>query len=44
VLVVRHARGWGTPGAWIKEKEARERADAEAAAKPAEPTTEASPG
>jgi phosphatidylglycerol:prolipoprotein diacylglycerol transferase len=44
VLLVRHARGWGTPGAWIKEKEARERADAEAAAKPAEPTTEASPG
>jgi phosphatidylglycerol:prolipoprotein diacylglycerol transferase len=44
VLVVRHARGWGTPGAWIRDKEARERADAAAAAKPPEPTTEASPG
>ncbi|HEX6128812.1 MAG TPA: prolipoprotein diacylglyceryl transferase [Candidatus Limnocylindria bacterium] len=45
VLVVRHARGWGTPGAWMKEKAQRE-ADAEAAARAdsAEASTEASPG
>ena len=44
VLVVRHARGWGTPGAWMKEKAQREaEADAEAAAR-AEASTEASPG
>ena len=45
VLVVRHARGWGTPGAWMKEKAMRE-ADAEAAARngATEPSTEASPG
>jgi phosphatidylglycerol:prolipoprotein diacylglycerol transferase len=43
VLAVRHARGWGTPGAWMKEKEARERAAADAA--PAvEPSTEPSAG
>jgi phosphatidylglycerol:prolipoprotein diacylglycerol transferase len=43
VLAVRHARGWGTPGAWMKEKEARERAEADAA--PAvEPSTEPSAG
>ena len=45
VLVVRHSRGWGTPGAWMKEKAQRE-ADAAAASSPPEPepTTEASPG
>jgi phosphatidylglycerol:prolipoprotein diacylglycerol transferase len=43
VLAVRHARGWGTPGAWMKEKEARERAEADAT--PAvEPSTEPSAG
>jgi phosphatidylglycerol:prolipoprotein diacylglycerol transferase len=46
VLVVRHAKGWGTPGAWIREKEARERAEAAAASAPAdaEPSTEPSAG
>lgn len=45
VLVVRHARGWGTPGAWMKEKEARERAEAESGASaPVEPSTEPSAG
>ena len=46
VLVVRHARGWGEPGAWIREKEQREagaRAEAEAGSAQ-EPTTEATPG
>jgi phosphatidylglycerol---prolipoprotein diacylglyceryl transferase len=48
-LVLRHLRGWGTPGAWMREKAQRE-ADAEAAARAgaeaaaSEPTTEATPG
>jgi phosphatidylglycerol:prolipoprotein diacylglycerol transferase len=41
LLILRHVRGWGTPGAWIREKEQRE-ADARAAA--STPSTEASPG
>jgi phosphatidylglycerol:prolipoprotein diacylglycerol transferase len=40
LLILRHVRGWGTPGAWIREKEQRE-ADARAASTP---STEASPG
>jgi phosphatidylglycerol:prolipoprotein diacylglycerol transferase len=43
VLVIRHAKGWGTPGAWIREKEARERAEADAVPSP-EPSTEPSAG
>jgi phosphatidylglycerol:prolipoprotein diacylglycerol transferase len=31
VIVIRHARGWGTPGAFVVEMEAREAAAAEAA-------------
>jgi phosphatidylglycerol---prolipoprotein diacylglyceryl transferase len=41
LLVLRHVRGWGTPGAWMREKAQRE-ADAQAPA-PA-PSTEPSPG
>ena len=41
LLILRHVRGWGTPGAWIREKEQRE-ADTRAAA--STPSTEASPG
>jgi phosphatidylglycerol:prolipoprotein diacylglycerol transferase len=47
VLAVRHARGWGEPGAWIREKaerEAQAAARAKADASAAEPTTEATPG
>jgi phosphatidylglycerol:prolipoprotein diacylglycerol transferase len=54
IFVLRHLRGWGTPGAWIHEKEAREAAEAAEAAKAdaaadessesSEPSTEASPG
>jgi phosphatidylglycerol:prolipoprotein diacylglycerol transferase len=38
-LWLRHRRGWGAPGAWIAEKQARE-----ARPEPAEVTTEPSPG
>ena len=41
LLILRHVRGWGTPGAWMREKAQRE-ADAQASA-PA-PSTEPSPG
>jgi phosphatidylglycerol:prolipoprotein diacylglycerol transferase len=47
VLAVRHARGWGEPGAWIREKaerEAQAAARAKADASATEPTTEATPG
>ena len=47
-LWLRHRRGWGVPGAWIKEKEALEAAAAaEATAEPTEPgkpSTEPSAG
>jgi hypothetical protein len=29
VIILRHARGWGTPGAYLAEMEARQAADAE---------------
>ncbi len=41
LFILRHRRGWGTPGAWLREKAQRE-ADAPATA-PA-PSTEPSPG
>ncbi len=41
LFILRHARGWGTPGAWMREKAQRE-ADAEASA--SAPSTEPSPG
>jgi phosphatidylglycerol:prolipoprotein diacylglycerol transferase len=41
LFILRHMRGWGTPGAWIREKEQRE-ADARAAG--SAPSTEPSPG
>ena len=40
-LWLRHRRGWGVPGAWIKEKEAQEAA---AAAGAGQPSTEPSTG
>jgi prolipoprotein diacylglyceryltransferase len=40
VIFIRHRNGWGTPGAWIREKEQRE-ADAAAAG---DTSTEPSPG
>jgi phosphatidylglycerol:prolipoprotein diacylglycerol transferase len=43
LLILRHLRGWGTPGAWIREKEQREAA-ARAGAQPPAPSTEPSPG
>ena len=43
LLILRHLRGWGTPGAWIREKEQREAA-ARAEAPPPAPSTEPSPG
>ncbi|HEX2193496.1 MAG TPA: prolipoprotein diacylglyceryl transferase [Candidatus Limnocylindria bacterium] len=45
LLWLRHARGWGEPGAWIREKAEREaaaRSDAESAS--AKPSAEPSPG
>jgi phosphatidylglycerol:prolipoprotein diacylglycerol transferase len=44
-LLLRHARGWGVPGAWIREKEARE-AEAEDThgGEQARPSTEPSAG
>ncbi len=42
-LWLRHARGWGVPGAWIKEKEAQEAAAA-AEATGRGPATEPSAG
>jgi hypothetical protein len=45
-LLLRHVRGWGVPGAFLKEKAAREAA-AQARPAPAEATeagTEPSPG
>lgn len=46
IFILRHLNGWGTPGAWVREKEQRERdAEHEAAAEgDPGPTTEASPG
>jgi phosphatidylglycerol:prolipoprotein diacylglycerol transferase len=41
-LWLRHRRGWGVPGAWIKDKEAQEAAAA--AEGPAQPSTEPSTG
>jgi phosphatidylglycerol:prolipoprotein diacylglycerol transferase len=41
LLVLRHVRGWGTPGAWMREKEQRE---ADARATPSTPSAETSPG
>ena len=38
-LYLRHARGWGTPGAWIPQAEARQRE-----AQQSEPSPEAQPG
>ena len=38
-LYLRHARGWGTPGAWISQAEAQKRA-----AQTNEPTPEVQPG
>ena len=43
LLVLRHLRGWGTPGAWIREKEQREAAARAETSTPA-PSTEPSPG
>ena len=43
LLILRHLRGWGTPGAWIREKEQREAAARGEASTPA-PSTEPSPG
>ncbi|HEY8921696.1 MAG TPA: hypothetical protein VIN32_03590, partial [Candidatus Limnocylindria bacterium] len=38
-LYLRHARGWGTPGAWIPQAEAQKRE-----AQESEPSPEAQPG
>ena len=38
-LILRHARGWGTPGAWIPQAEAQNRE-----AQKGEPSSEAQPG
>jgi phosphatidylglycerol:prolipoprotein diacylglycerol transferase len=45
-LVVRHARGWGTPGAWMhREKDEDASAEAEGTTQPgAPPSSEPSPG
>ncbi len=43
LFILRHLRGWGTPGAWIREKEQREAA-ARAEGSPPAPSTEPSPG
>jgi hypothetical protein len=44
LLILRHRKGWGTPGAWMKRSDGTDADGTDADAKPPDATPEAQPG